>query len=97
MDKTARLWHISIDRECLREFKHTDFVTAVRFHPQDDKLFISGSIDGKVSSHPPIGLLYNAPRLISRFAVALHPKQFMTACMRKLPVHPNNFGYLDIT
>lgn len=47
MDKTVRLWHVSMD-ECLRVFKHTDFVTAIDFHPSDDKLFISGSIDGKV-------------------------------------------------
>lgn len=47
MDKTVRLWHISMD-ECLRVFKHTDFVTAIDFHPLDDKMFLSGSIDGKV-------------------------------------------------
>jgi WD repeat-containing protein 44 len=47
MDKTVRLWHVSVD-ECLRVFKHSDFVTAIDFHPTDDKLFISGSIDGKV-------------------------------------------------
>ncbi|DBA73534.1 TPA: WD repeat-containing protein 44, variant 2 [Trebouxia sp. C0004] len=47
MDKTVKLWHISMD-ECLRTFKHSDFVTALDFHPADDKLFLSGSIDGKV-------------------------------------------------
>lgn len=47
MDKTVRLWHASMD-ECLRVFKHTDFVTAIDFHPMDDKMFLSGSIDGKV-------------------------------------------------
>ncbi|KAL3134692.1 hypothetical protein ABBQ32_007697 [Trebouxia sp. C0010 RCD-2024] len=47
MDKTVKLWHISMD-ECLRTFKHTDFVTALDFHPADDKFFLSGSIDGKV-------------------------------------------------
>ncbi|CAL8464569.1 g4104 [Coccomyxa elongata] len=47
MDKTVRLWHISMD-DCLRVFKHTDFVTSLDFHPVDDKYFISGSIDGKV-------------------------------------------------
>ena len=30
--------------------RHTDFVTALDFHPVDDKFFISGSIDGKVCS-----------------------------------------------
>eukprot|EP00873_Tetraselmis_striata_P042217 jgi/Tetstr1/462481/TSEL_007472.t2 len=48
MDRTVRLWHISVDRECLRIFKHTDFVTCVQFHPSDDKVFMSGAIDGKV-------------------------------------------------
>ncbi|DBA73535.1 TPA: WD repeat-containing protein 44, variant 3 [Trebouxia sp. C0004] len=48
MDKTVKLWHISMD-ECLRTFKHSDFVTALDFHPADDKLFLSGSIDGKAS------------------------------------------------
>ncbi|KAK9850113.1 hypothetical protein WJX84_008956 [Apatococcus fuscideae] len=47
MDKTVRLWHISMD-DCLRVFRHTDFVTALDFHPVDDKYFLSGSIDGKV-------------------------------------------------
>eukprot|EP00891_Asterochloris_glomerata_P003295 jgi/Astpho2/3295/e_gw1.00054.81.1_t len=47
MDKTVKLWHISMD-DCLRTFKHTDFVTALDFHPNDDKHFLSGSIDGKV-------------------------------------------------
>lgn len=47
MDHTVRLWHISMD-QCLRVFKHTDFVTALDFHPVDDRYFISGSIDGKV-------------------------------------------------
>lgn len=28
--------------------RHTDFVTALDFHPADDKFFLSGSIDGKV-------------------------------------------------
>ncbi|RMZ54272.1 hypothetical protein APUTEX25_000623 [Auxenochlorella protothecoides] len=47
MDKTVRLWHVSMD-ECLRVFKHSDFVTAIDFHPSDDRTFISGSIDGKL-------------------------------------------------
>ena len=29
--------------------RHTDFVTALDFHPADDKFFLSGSIDGKVN------------------------------------------------
>jgi len=31
-----------------RAGRHTDFVTALDFHPVDDKFFVSGSIDGKV-------------------------------------------------
>lgn len=47
MDKTVRLWHPSM-LECLRVFKHQDFVTAIDFHPTDERMFVSGSIDGKV-------------------------------------------------
>ncbi|XP_004614522.2 WD repeat-containing protein 44 isoform X2 [Sorex araneus] len=47
MDKTVRLWHIS-RRECLCCFQHIDFVTAVAFHPRDDRYFLSGSLDGKL-------------------------------------------------
>lgn len=47
MDKTVRLWHISMT-ECLRVFTHSDFVTAVDFHPRDDKYFLSGSLDEKL-------------------------------------------------
>lgn len=36
MDKTVRLWHISRS-ECLCCFQHTDFVTAISFHPKDDR------------------------------------------------------------
>lgn len=44
MDKTVRLWHIS-RRECLCTFKHKDFVTAIAFHPCDDRFFLAGSLD----------------------------------------------------
>ncbi|XP_045767566.1 WD repeat-containing protein 44 isoform X2 [Maniola jurtina] len=47
MDKTVRLWHISIG-ECLCCFQHIDFVTAIVFHPRDDRYFLSGSLDGKL-------------------------------------------------
>ena len=47
MDKTVRLWHISMD-ECLRVFVHNDFVTSVDFDPADDKYFLSGSLDEKL-------------------------------------------------
>ncbi|XP_015519208.1 WD repeat-containing protein 44 isoform X1 [Neodiprion pinetum] len=47
MDKTVRLWHIS-RKECLCCFQHIDFVTAIVFHPRDDRYFLSGSLDGKL-------------------------------------------------
>lgn len=47
MDKTVRLWHISRD-ECLACFLHEDFVTAIAFHPRNDKYFLSGSLDCKL-------------------------------------------------
>jgi len=47
MDKTVRLWHISMD-ECLRVFTHHDFVTSISFNPVDDKFFVSGSLDEKL-------------------------------------------------
>ena len=47
MDKTVRLWHVSVD-ECLKIFRHNDFVTSIAVHPLDETLFLSGSIDGKV-------------------------------------------------
>lgn len=47
MDKTVRLWHIS-RRECLCCFQHIEFVTAIAFHPRDDRYFLSGSLDGKL-------------------------------------------------
>lgn len=47
MDRTARLWNV--DRPgCLETFKHLDFVTAVQFHPNDDRFFASGSLDNYV-------------------------------------------------
>ncbi|KAI8144832.1 WD40-repeat-containing domain protein [Fennellomyces sp. T-0311] len=47
MDNNVMLWHISV-QQCLCVFKHLDFVTSVAFHPFDDRLFLSGSADGKV-------------------------------------------------
>lgn len=47
MDKTVKLWHV--DRsECLETFYNDDFVTAVRFHPRDDRFFLSGSLDNEL-------------------------------------------------
>ena len=47
IDKTARLWHLSKPK-CLMVFQHTDFVTAVCFHPIEDRYFLSGSFDRKL-------------------------------------------------
>ena len=47
MDKTVRLWHVSVD-DCLKIFRHNDFVTSIAVHPQNEAMFLSGSIDGKV-------------------------------------------------
>jgi WD repeat-containing protein 44 len=45
MDMTMRLWHPT-SPQCLRRFTHTDFVTSVTFHPQDEQICVSGSADG---------------------------------------------------
>ncbi|GJD05862.1 WD repeat-containing protein 44 [Galdieria sulphuraria] len=47
IDKTVKLWHISVDT-CLRSFQHADFVTCACFHPQDERVFLSGSLDDKL-------------------------------------------------
>ncbi|KAG0634338.1 WD40-repeat-containing domain protein [Tuber brumale] len=47
MDKTVRLWHVS-RKECLCAFQHSDFVTAIVFHPRDDRFFLAGSLDSKL-------------------------------------------------
>ncbi|CAF1483236.1 unnamed protein product [Adineta steineri] len=47
MDKTVRLWHLS-RLECLCYFRHVDFVSAIAFHPRDDRFFVSASLDGHV-------------------------------------------------
>ena len=47
MDKTVKLWHVDRDR-CLQTFEHEDFVTSVKFHPLDDRFFLSGSLDNGV-------------------------------------------------
>ncbi|GMH71040.1 hypothetical protein TrRE_jg8386, partial [Triparma retinervis] len=47
LDKTVRLWHVSRS-ECLHLFQHSDFVTAVDFHPVEDRYFLSGGFDKKL-------------------------------------------------
>ncbi|KAG5459995.1 MAG: WD40-repeat-containing domain protein [Olpidium bornovanus] len=43
----TRLWHVT-RQECLCCFQHPDFVTAITFHPRDDRFFLSGSLDCKL-------------------------------------------------
>ncbi len=64
MDKTVRLWHVSVD-ECLKIFRHNDFVTSVAVHPLNEALFLSGSIDGKVR-------LWNVPDATVKSWVDIH-------------------------
>lgn len=47
MDSTAKLWNVE-RQDCLETFRHEDFVTAVKFHPNDDRFFVSGSLDNCV-------------------------------------------------
>ncbi|KAI9316823.1 WD40-repeat-containing domain protein [Dichotomocladium elegans] len=47
MDNRVILWHASM-KECLCVFQHSGSVTSVAFHPVDDRIFLSGSLDGKV-------------------------------------------------
>ena len=47
MDKTVRLWHVALEN-CLSVFHHKDFVTSIAFYPNDERYFISGSLDGKL-------------------------------------------------
>lgn len=47
MDRTVKLWNVERS-ECLETFQHDDFVTAVKFHPTDDRFFLSGSLDNHV-------------------------------------------------
>ncbi|KAI7896218.1 WD40-repeat-containing domain protein [Mucor mucedo] len=47
MDNTVRLWHTT-QKDCLCVFQHLNFVTAIDFHPKDDRFFLSGSMDGRI-------------------------------------------------
>ncbi|PWY98777.1 WD40 repeat-like protein [Testicularia cyperi] len=46
-DKTAKLWHPQRG-DCLCTFTTPDVVSSVDFHPNDDRYFISGGLDGKL-------------------------------------------------
>jgi WD40 repeat protein len=41
MDCTVRLWHLT-QPDCLKSFRHSDFVTCVQAHPTDAHRFVSG-------------------------------------------------------
>ena len=47
IDQTVMLWHTSRSR-CLCLFQHSDIVTSVQFHPNEDYLFLSGSFDSRL-------------------------------------------------
>lgn len=47
MDQTVKLWNVERP-DCLQAFQHDDFVTAVKFHPTDDRFFLSGCLDNQV-------------------------------------------------
>lgn len=71
MDRTVRLWHHSRD-DCLGVFKHPDFVTSVAFHPRDDRLFITGSLDCRLR-------LWSIAERAVRAWNELPPNNFVTA------------------
>jgi WD40 repeat protein len=43
MDKTVRLWHVLRADQCLATFRHGGNVTAIEFHPRDERYFLSAS------------------------------------------------------
>ena len=47
LDGTVRMWHLAYEN-CIGIFKHSDFVTCVRFHPLNDNYFSSGTFDGRI-------------------------------------------------
>ncbi|KAG9296354.1 hypothetical protein G9A89_014946 [Geosiphon pyriformis] len=71
MDKTVRLWHIT-RKECLCCFQHSDFVTAIAFHPKDDRFFLSGSLDCKLR-------LWNIPEKRVAYWNEIGESQLITA------------------
>lgn len=46
-DNTIRMWQVGCEN-CLKVFRHNNYVTCVQFNPRDDKRFVSGSLDGKI-------------------------------------------------
>ena len=46
--QSAWFWIESVILKVPFGCRHSDFVTAIDFHPTNDKIFVSGSLDGKV-------------------------------------------------
>jgi hypothetical protein len=88
LDKAVRLWHLS-QPGCLREFPHSDFVTAVQFHPGDAQRFVSGArACGAATRRLPPGVGVQHRHATPR-SPHPHPRS-PTACMP----HPSS-GSLD--
>lgn len=89
MDKTVRLWHVTRD-ECLCCFNHSDFVTSVQFHPQDDRFFLAGSLDTKLRlwSIPDksVAFLATLPDMITSVAFTPDGKYSIAGCLNGLCV-----------
>ena len=47
MDRTAKVWSLQRNKSSLATFSHPNFVTDVKFHPTDDRFFVSGCLDHK--------------------------------------------------
>lgn len=74
MDKTIKLWHPS-RLECLCTFRHDDLITSIKFHPTDDRFFLTGSIgcNLKFWSIPEKKIVYSTESPDSITAVAFTP------------------------
>lgn len=82
-----RLWHIS-RTECLCCFKHSDFVTSIQFHPQDDRFFLAGSLDSKLRLwsiiDKSVSFWNQVPDLITAVAFAPDGKTAIAGCLNGL-------------
>ncbi|KAI9837236.1 MAG: hypothetical protein M1819_000310 [Sarea resinae] len=87
MDKTVRLWHVS-RAECLCCFRHSDFVTAIQFHPRDDRFFLAGSLDSKLRlwSIPDKSVAFwnHVPDLITAVSFTPDGKTAIAGCLNGL-------------
>lgn len=85
MDKTVRLWHLSRSK-CLCTFKHQDYVTAIAFHPRDDRLFLAGSLDCRLRlwsiSDKTVAFWAQVPEMITAVSFAPDGKQAIAGCLR---------------